>query len=115
MLWGLVPEERRKAFHYQAKAFQDACRIMATNGEYWLRQRLAMVYPDPRHERRLARWLLQAGGTVHQEGTVLTITLERPARPRWAQAVSGLFALINAQDPRHPADSRYALHFVLKA
>ena len=28
----------------------------------WPRQRLAMVYPDPRHERRLARWLLQAGG-----------------------------------------------------
>ena len=49
------------------------------------------------------------GGTVHQEGTVLTITLERPARPRWAQAVSDLLALINAQDPRHPAYSRYAL------
>ncbi len=74
-LWDLVPEERRKAF-------QDACRIMAMNVEYWLRQRLAMVYPypDPRHERRLVRWLLHAGGTVHQYGAVLTITLEHRVR-----------------------------------
>ena len=113
-LWDLVPEERRQAFHYQTKAFQDACRVIAMNGEYWLRQRLAAVYPDPRHERRLVRWLLQAGGTVHHAGTVLTITLDRPARPRWAQAVADLLALINAQNPRHPADSRYTLHFVLK-
>ena len=54
-------------------------------------------------------------GIVHQEGAVLTITLGRPARPRWAQAVADLLTLINAEDPRHPADPRYTLHFILKA
>ncbi|MCL4352205.1 MAG: hypothetical protein M1318_06110, partial [Firmicutes bacterium] len=55
--------DRRQAFTFQNKALKDPCRIIAINGEHWLRQRLALVYPDPRHERTLIRWLLGAGGT----------------------------------------------------
>lgn len=113
-LWDLVPAEQRQAFTFQNKAFQDACRIIAINGEHWLRQRLALVYPDPRHERTLIRWLLGAGGTVQRDGTTLTIVLDRPVRPRWAQAVQDLLTDLNAQSPRYPADPRWTLHFTLR-
>ena len=99
---------RPKPFKMHAASWRRMANTGCGNDLRWCILILAMsgVWHDGCYKR---------GGTVHQEGTVLTITLERPARPRWAQAVSGLFALINAQDPRHPADSRYALHFVLKA
>ena len=114
-LWDLVPEDRRHVFTFQQKAFQDACRIIAVNGEHWIRRQLAPLYPDPRHERRLVQWLLRARGTVRWDSDHLEITLERPARPRWAQAIAALLMEINAQDPRYPADPRYSIQFTLRA
>ena len=110
----VVPAERRKTFFRRRKAFQDACRVMAMNGEYWLRTQLVQYYPNPRHERALARWLVGASGWVHQDDRTLHITLVRPARPRWAQAIAEFLAALNAQDPRYPANPAYRLVFALQ-
>ena len=113
-LWDLVPEERRQAFTFQTQAFQDACRIIAINGEHWLRQRLTAIYPDPRHERQLIRWLIGARGTIQCAEHTITVVLERPPRPRWAPAIEDLLSEINAENPRYPADPRFRLQFSLR-
>ena len=84
------------------------------NGEYWLRTQLVQYYPNPRHERALARWLLGASGWVRQDGQTLHITLARPVRPRWAQAIAEVLDALNAQDPRYPANPAYRLVFALQ-
>ncbi len=81
-LWDLVPEDRRRAFTFHNKAFQDGCRIIAINGEHWLRQRVTAIYPNPRHERVLMRWLLRARGSFSYRETTLWVELERPPRAR---------------------------------
>ena len=110
----LAPREHRQTFVRQRKAFQDACRVIAINGEYWLREQLGPYYPNPRHQRALARWLVRSTGWVRQEGQTLHITLVRPARPRWAKAVADFLAALNAQDPRHPTNPGYHLRFALQ-
>ena len=112
-LWDLVPEDRRRAFTFHNKAFQDACRVIAINGEHWLRQQVAPLYPNPRHERPLMRWLLQARGRItYREGTI-EIALARPPRPRWAGVIEELLARVNAMDPRYPAHPDFRLQFSL--
>ena len=110
----VVPAERRKIFFRRRKAFQDACRVTAMNGEYWLRTQLVQYYPNPRHERALARWLVGTSGWVHQDDRTLHITLVRPARPRWAQVIAEFLAALNAQDPRYPANPACRLVFALQ-
>ncbi|MCL4520075.1 MAG: hypothetical protein M1415_00570 [Firmicutes bacterium] len=113
-LWDLVPEDRRRAFTFHNKAFQDACRVIAINGEHWLRQQVAPLYPNPRHERPLMRWLLQARGRItYREGTI-EIALARPPRPRWAGVIEELLARVNAMDPRYPAHPDFRLQFSLQ-
>ncbi len=114
-LWDLVPEDRRRAFTFHHKAFQDACRIIAINGEHWLRQRVTAIYPNPRHERVLMRWLLHARGSFSYRQTTLWVELERPPRARWARVIEELLAGLNAEDPRHPADPNVKVHFALRA
>jgi transposase len=114
-LWDLVPEERRQAFTFHNKAFQDACRIIAINGEHWLRQRVTALYPNPRHERVLMRWLLRARGSFRYRETTVWVELERPPRPNWARVIEELLAGLNAEDPRHPADPNVRIRFSLKA
>ena len=114
-LWDLVPEDRRRAFTFHNKAFQDACRIIAINGEHWLRQRVTAIYPNPRHERVLMRWLLRARGSFRYRETTLWVELERPPRARWAKVIEELLARLNAEDPRHPAYPNVRIRFALRA
>ena len=98
----LVRQSRREAFDYGPKMVQDLVRVVALNAEHSLRDLMQEVYPNPRHERRLVRMLLNAPGQYDFDGRTLSVTVRAPERWRLRRAAQDLLARLTALGARHP-------------
>jgi hypothetical protein len=109
----LVRQSRREAFTYGPKMVQDLIRVVALNAEHSLRDHMQDVYPNPRHERRLVRMLLNAPGQYDFDGRTLSVTVRAPERWRLRRAAQDLLARLTALAPRHPLRQDIALRWSL--
>lgn len=109
----IVQTTGREALDYGPKMVVDVLRVVALNAEHAVRDVICEDYPNPRHERRLARTLLSAPGFYEVEGTTLTVSLREPDRPRMRTAARYVVDRLTALGIRHPLDPSLTLRWTL--
>ena len=81
-------------------------RLLAFNAEAWLAEHFNSYLADPNEYRAILRSLLHLGGQVDYTSNAITITLDRPERPRVARALQLLTEELNATPATMPTDPR---------
>jgi hypothetical protein len=83
-------------------------RLLACNAEHWLSNHLNAYLQDDDEYRAITRQTIIRGlaGTITHTRGAITVTLQRPASPRVARALTLLIGEINATPPAMPGDTR---------
>ena len=110
-----VTKTGREAFDYGPKMVQDVLRVVALNAEHAVRDVICEIYPNPRHERRLARMLLTAPGFYEAKDDTLTVSLRQPDRRRFRQVAQHVVDRFTSLHLRHPLDPSLTLRWTLHA
>ena len=110
-----VTKTGREAFDYGPKMVQDVLRVVALNAEHAVRDVICEIYPNPRHERRLARMLLTAPGFYEAKDDTLTVSLRQPDRRRFRQVAQHVVDRFTSLHLRHPLYPSLTLRWTLHA
>ena len=102
----LDPNAKRARPRLARRGLQMVLRLLAFNAEAWLAEHLNAYLADPNEYRAIARNLLHLGGHVDYTTQTVTVTLDRPERPRVARALQLLTEELNATPARLPGDRR---------
>jgi hypothetical protein len=83
-------------------------RLLAHNAEHWLSDQLNAYLRDDDEYRAITRQTIIRGtaGIITFAPETVTVTLQRPAGPRVARALTLLTDQINATPPVMPGDRR---------
>jgi hypothetical protein len=90
-------------------------RLLAFNAEARLAEHLHAYLADPNQYRAILRNLLHLGGHVAYTTNAITITLDRPERPRVARALQLLTEEPNATPTVTPTDPQPLTHQLAQA
>jgi hypothetical protein len=90
------------------RGLQMVLRLLAHNAEHWLSDQLNAYLRDDDEYRAITRETIIRGtaGIIVFAPETITVTLQRPAEPRVARALTLLTDQINAVPPRMPGDTR---------
>ena len=102
----VTPGAQRAILRTRRRSLQMVLRLLAAAAEHWLGNRLNDYLRDPDEYRAITRNLLHLGGTITRTPRDITVTLDPPAAPRIARALSLLLDEINNNPPRMPGDTR---------
>ena len=102
----LDPNAKRARPHLDRRGLQMVLRLLAFNAEAWLAERFNAYLADPDEHRAILRNLLHLGGQIDYAGNRITLTLDRPDRPRVARALELLTDELNATPACLPGDRR---------
>ena len=102
----LDPDAKRARPHLGRRGLQMVLRLLAFNAEAWLAEHFNAYLVDPNEYRAILRNLLHLGGHVAYTANAITITLDRPERPRVAHALQLLTEELNATTAVMPTDPR---------
>jgi transposase len=109
------PEARTAVLRTGRRGLQMVLRLLAHNAEHWLANCLNTYLRDDDEYRAVTRETIIRGlaGTITFTPAAVTVTLQAPAEPRVARALTLLTDEINAQPPAIPGDNRpitYRIH-----
>jgi hypothetical protein len=109
------PEARTAVLRTGRRGLQMVLRLLAHNAEHWLANCLNTYLRDDDEYRAVTRETIIRGlaGTITFAPAAVTVTLQAPAEPRVARALTLLTDEINAQPPAIPGDDRpitYRIH-----
>ena len=102
----VTPGTQKAILRTRRRSLQMVLRLLAAAAEHWLGNRLNDYLRDPDEYRAITRNLLHLGGTITRTPREITVTLDPPAAPRIARALSLLLNEINNNPPRMPGDTR---------
>ena len=102
----LDPDAQLARPHLGRRGLQMVLRLLAFNAEAWLAEHFNAYLADPNEYRAILRNLLHLGGHVDYTTNTITITLDRPERPRVARALQLLTEELNATPTTMPGDHR---------
>ena len=102
----VTPGAQKAILRTRRRSLQMVLRLLAAAAEHWLGNRLNDYLRDPDEYRAITRNLLHLGGTITRTPREITVTLDPPAAPRIARALSLLLDEINNNPPRMPGDTR---------
>jgi len=90
------------------RGLQMVLRLLAHNAEHWLSGQLNAYLRDDDEYRAITRETIIRGtaGVITFAPETVTVTLQRPAEPRVARALTLLIDQVNAVPPRMPGDTR---------
>ncbi len=89
------------------RGLQMLLRLIASNAEHWLSRQLDATLDDPDEYRSITRNLIRGhDGVITYTPAAITVTLDRPASPRTAAALTTVLDQINTDPPRLPGDPR---------
>jgi hypothetical protein len=90
------------------RGLQMVLRLLAHNAEHWLSGQLNTYLRDDGEYRAITRQTIIRGtaGIIAFTPETITVTLQQPAEPRIARALSLLIDQVNAVPPRMPGDTR---------
>ncbi|MGH3226422.1 MAG: putative transposase [Streptosporangiaceae bacterium] len=94
------------------RGLQMVLRLLAHNAEHWLSGQLNAYLRDDDEYRAITRQTIIRGtaGVIAFAPDAITVTLQRPAEPRVARALTLLIDQVNAVPPRMPGDTRPITH-----
>jgi hypothetical protein len=102
----LDPDAQLARPHLGRRGLQMVLRLLAFNAQAWLAEHFNAYLADPNQYRAILRDLLHLGGHVAYTSNAITITLDRPERPRVARALQVLTEELNAITAVMPTDPR---------
>ena len=102
----LDPHAQRARPRLERRGLQMVLRLLAFNAEAWLAEHFNAYLGDPNEYRAILRHLLHLGGQADYTTTAITVTLDRPERPRVARALQLLAEELNALGASLPGDRR---------
>ena len=102
----VTPGTQKAILRTRRRSLQMVLRLLAAAAGHWLGNRLNDYLRDPDEYRAITRNLLHLGGTITRAPREITVTLDPPAAPRIARALSLLLNEINNNPPRMPGDTR---------
>jgi hypothetical protein len=102
----LDPDATRARPRIERRGLQMVLRLLADNGEAWLAEHFNAYLADPEEHRAILRHLLHLGGRVDYQQASITVTLDRPDRPRVAHALELLTDELSATPAHLPGDRR---------
>jgi hypothetical protein len=102
----VTPGAQKAILRTRRRSLQMVLRLLAAAAEHWLGNRLNDYLRDRDEYRAITRNLLHLGGTITCTPRAITVTLDPPAAPRIARALTLLLEEINATPPRMPGDTR---------
>ena len=102
----LDPHAKRAHPRIERRGLQMVLRLLAFNAEAWLAEHLNAYLADPDEYRAITRNLLHLAGNIDYTTKTITVTLDRPDRPRIARALELLTEELNNTDTRLPGDRR---------
>ncbi len=102
----VTPGAQKAVLRTRRRSLQMVLRLLAAAAEHWLGNQLNNYLRDPNEYRAITRNLLHLGGTITRTPRTITVTLDPPAAPRIARALSLLLDEINTTPPRMPGDTR---------
>src|SRR5271166_4614979 len=90
------------------RGLQMVLRLLAHNAEHWLSGQLNAYLRDDDEYRAITRQTIIRGtaGVITFTPDAITVTLQQPAEPRVARALTLLTDQVNAVPPRIPGDTR---------
>jgi hypothetical protein len=102
------PDARTALLRAGRRGLQMVLRLLAHNAEHWVSGHLNAYLRDDDEYRAITRQTIIRGlaGTITSTPAAITVTLDQPASPRIARALSLLTEEINATPPAMPGDSR---------
>jgi len=102
------PEAKTALLRAGRRGLQMVLRLLACNAEHWLSAHLNAYLRDDDEYRAITRETIIRGlaGTITWTPGAITVTLEQPAAPRIARALTLLIDEINATPPSLPGDQR---------
>jgi hypothetical protein len=102
------PEAKTALLRAGRRGLQMVLRLLAHNAEHWLSAHLNAYLRDDDEYRAITRETIIRGlaGTITWTPDAITVTLEQPATPRIAGALTLLIDEINATPPAMPGDTR---------
>lgn len=102
-LGDLLAQNGREALDYGPKIAFDLMRLIALHAEHALRDEVQAIYPNPRHEGRIARTMLTAPGTCEvTDRGVLDIALRVPGRCLFAKVAAAVVDHLYRLHLAHP-------------
>ncbi len=102
----LDPDAQLARPHLGRRGLQMVLRLLAFNAEAWRAEHFNAYLADPNQYRAILRNLLHLGGHVDYTTNAITITLDRPERPRVTRALQLLTEELNATPTVMPTDPR---------
>jgi len=102
----VTPGAQKAILRTRRRSLQMVLRLLAAAAGHWLGNQLNNYLHDPSEYRAITRNLLHLGGTITRTPRTITVTLDPPAAPRIARALSSLLDEINNTPPRMPGDTR---------
>src|SRR6266566_5058559 len=102
----VTPGAQKAILRTRRRSLQMVLRLLAAAAGHWLGNQLNNYLHDPSEYRAITRNLLPLGGTITRTPRTITVTLDPPAAPRIARALSSLLDEINNTPPRMPGDTR---------
>jgi len=102
----LDPNAKRARPQLARRGLQMVLRLLAFNAEAWLAEHLNAYLGDPDEYRSILRNLLHLAGQVDYTTKTITVTLDRPDRPRVARALQLLAEELNTNPACLPGDRR---------
>src|SRR5271157_425260 len=102
------PGARTAVLRAGRRCLQMVLRLLAHNAEHWLSGQLNAYLRDDDEYRAVTRQTIIRGtaGVITFTPDAITVTLQQPAEPRVARALTLLTDQVNAVPPRIPGDTR---------